>query len=528
MITADRSRAETDKVLAELELRLKEIYTRAYDTLRSRWDEYLLSLDDEIEKYRLERENAKGKELIEAQKKYASAVQKKTILDGRFRDLAATISENLANANKTALAYINGELPEVYALNYNGMGTLLVDEANLYHVGYTFDLVDADTVRRLVMDEGLDLLPYRELDEEVDTRWNVQKINGEVLQGILLGESMSAIALRLRNIIGMNEVSAIRNARTMITGAENRGRMDSMKRAESMGIILKKCWISSDDSRTRKWHMPWSFASLEVDLDEPFINDGGEIMYPGDPMAHPANIYNCRCTTGTEIVGFRENYLTNGRKTGIINHKDNIYREFQSGQEANDFFCGKDEADNSYSQWKDSLTHDETIAIYNYVGGGYIDLNNYLRKTGNWQQINAEKKEYIAQNLDSAISRYELKDNISVLRGVMNDVVDRLAVQYDVQSSIYELIGKKYIDNGYMSTTALHVGNNVAVCKPTVFDIEIPAGVGRGAYVNQFAGDYRDTEYEFLLKRGASFTILDVIEDIYAERYYIKMVMNDD
>ena len=32
------------------------------------------------------------------------------------------------------------------------------------------------------------------------------------------------------------------------------------------------------------------------DVDEPFVNRLGEIMYPGDPNADPANVWNCHCT----------------------------------------------------------------------------------------------------------------------------------------------------------------------------------------------------------------------------------------
>ena len=51
--------------------------------------------------------------------------------------------------------------------------------------------------------------------------------------------------------------------------------------------------------------MPGAFKSLEVDIDEPFQNDFGDIMFPGDPTADGANVYNCRCTLGYRVVGFK-------------------------------------------------------------------------------------------------------------------------------------------------------------------------------------------------------------------------------
>lgn len=226
--------------------------------------------------------------------------------------------------------------------------------------------------------------------------------------------------------------------------------------------------------------------------------------------------------------------LDKSEKSGIIEADLARYKQFDTGDEANDFFYYDGEKrgllakkQSKHAQWEKSLSKSENESIEDYTGGGYSDLNRYLRKIGDWQNINAEKEEFIAASLDSAIKRYELKDNITVQRGVMNDVIDILAEQNDVQESLDELVGKKYTDPGYLSTSALFE-NRVATSKPTVFEIEIPAGVGRGAYVNSLAGQYQDVEYEFLIKRNASFTIKEVKEEeINGEfRYYVKLVMD--
>ena len=129
-------------------------------------------------------------------------------------------------------------------------------------------------------------------------------MQSELLQGILQGESIPKIARRMENVVGMNRDSAVRNARTMVTGAQNSGRMDGMRRAENMGIILKRIWMSAEDGRVRKAHR--ELDGQVRGMDEPFVNALGDIMYPGDPHAKPANVYNCRCTLGTDIIGFRD------------------------------------------------------------------------------------------------------------------------------------------------------------------------------------------------------------------------------
>jgi hypothetical protein len=100
----------------------------------------------------------------------------------------------------------------------------------------------------------------------------------------------------------MNETSAIRNARTSVTSAENKGRMDMLHGAEDKGVQTMKVWMATSDSRTRDAHA--ELDGEEAYVDEPFYNEFGKIMYPGDPDADPANVYNCRCSLGYHVIGF--------------------------------------------------------------------------------------------------------------------------------------------------------------------------------------------------------------------------------
>jgi uncharacterized protein with gpF-like domain len=132
----------------------------------------------------------------------------------------------------------------------------------------------------------------------------MKRINAEVLQGILQGESMDKIAKRIMNVQEMNKDAAIRSARTIVTGAENKGRQDSYARAEADGIILQKQWLATDDGRTRHWHA--ELDGQTVEQDGVFSNAVGLIKYPGDPSAHPSNVYNCRCSMRAVVKGFKK------------------------------------------------------------------------------------------------------------------------------------------------------------------------------------------------------------------------------
>ena len=290
---ADKAHRLTDEKLEEMEKRLSAIYSRAEKEIQKTADEYFarFAKQDEAKRKLLEQ----GKITEEEYTKWRKG---KVMYGKRFAEMKEQCAKQLLNVNQTAVAYINGELPEVYALNYNALESA-VDGVG----GYSFTLVDADTVRNLaVTDESL--LPYKEIDPAKDIPWNMKKINAETLQGILQGESMDKIANRMMNVQEMNKTQAIRSARTIVTGAENKGRQDSYARAEDDGIVMKREWIATNDSRTRHWHA--ELDGVEVDVDEPWVNDFGEIMFPGDQSADPANTYNCRCSMRAKVIGFKK------------------------------------------------------------------------------------------------------------------------------------------------------------------------------------------------------------------------------
>ena len=290
---ADKAHLLTDKKLEEMEKRLSAIYSEAQGDIQRKANEYFA---------KFEKADAEKRKLVKAGKmtddEYRTWRQGKIMYGKRFTAMKEDIAKQLLNVNQTATAYINGELPEVYALNYNALADT-VDGVG----GYSFTLTDRDTVKHLATTDK-SLLPFRELDPAKDIPWNMKKINSQVLQGIVQGESIPKIAKRIGNVQEMNKDASIRSARTIVTGAENKGRMDSYQRAQDDGIILEKEWLAAIDGRTRDWHAELDGQTRLV--DEPFENAIGKIMFPGDPSADGANVYNCRCTLVSRVKGFKK------------------------------------------------------------------------------------------------------------------------------------------------------------------------------------------------------------------------------
>ena len=296
---ADKAHILTDKILEEMERHLSAIYSRAKKEVGETWARYMKESSKEIdelqEAYDIAKKSGDRDEIKRTGKELGRAKREVTIKNKHYKALTESLAREISHINEIAVAYINDQLPEVYVMNYNALKES-VDGVG----GYVFELVDADTVKHLALTDK-SLLPYKKLDLRKDIPWNMKKINSEVLQGIIQGESMDKIAKRIGNVQEMNKNASIRTARTIVTGAENKGRFDSYQRASADGIILEEEWIATNDRRTRHSH---AIMDGEIKgVDGKFSNG---LEYPGDPNGRPEEVYNCRCAMGAKVLGFRK------------------------------------------------------------------------------------------------------------------------------------------------------------------------------------------------------------------------------
>ena len=292
----DYAHKETDKQLALLEQRISKIYEQAAGELAETVKTYFEQFDkrDAAMLEKLE----KG-EITEQQYKQWRLAQ---IGRGkRFEALRDKVAKRYTDANATAVAYVNDATPGIYTLNRNYAAYKIEQVSD----SADFTLWDEQTVRRLVVEQP-DLMPYyppqRALQRGIDLKYGKQQITASVTSSILQGKGIGKIADDLQSRIrDMNRASAIRTARTAVTGAQNAGRLDTYSAARDMGIKLKKRWLATLDGRTRHEHR--ILDGQTVDIDKPFTVDGYELMYPGDTSAPGYLVYNCRCTQIAELDG---------------------------------------------------------------------------------------------------------------------------------------------------------------------------------------------------------------------------------
>lgn len=300
MANSDLGHKLTDKELAKLERRIAKLYREAGKELQATIDAYFEQFakrDEEMKALIGTMQN--GKEWTEADYKQWRLNQ---IGRGeRFQAMRDKVAHRVTDANAVAVSYTNDATPGIYSLNRNYSAYTIERVAG--NVG--FDLWDEQTVKRLMVEQP-DLMPYypakRALKRGIDLAYGKKQITASVTSSILQGKSTKHMADDLqKRITTMSRDSAIRTARTAVTGAQNAGRMDSYAAAEKMGINLKREWVATLDNRTRHAHA--MLDGQQADIDKPFKVDGYDIMFPGDTSAPGYLVYNCRCTTIAVVDG---------------------------------------------------------------------------------------------------------------------------------------------------------------------------------------------------------------------------------
>ena len=292
----DVGHEQTEKILQALERRIAQVYAEARDGVKQTIEKYWAGL---VERDRYMRALVQKGEIT--QDYYVQWLQNQIGRGERFEALQSQLAERVTNAAETAYAYINDATPSVYSLNRN-YGAYTIERV-AGSVGFT--IWDESTVRRLLVQQP-ELMPYyppkKALKRGIDLEWGKKQIRAAIQSGILQGKSIGKIANDLqRRIPDMSRKSALRAARTAMTGAQNGGRQDSYEAAVKMGIRMKKRWIATLDGRTRDSHR--KLHGKTVDVDEKFPNG---LMFPGDPRGDAKELYQCRCDMVAIVEGVND------------------------------------------------------------------------------------------------------------------------------------------------------------------------------------------------------------------------------
>ena len=540
MATSDLGHKLTDKELAKLERRIAKLYREAGKELQTTIDAYFEQFakrDEEMKALIGTVQN--GKEWTEADYKQWRLNQ---IGRGeRYQAMRDKVAQRATEANAVAVSYTNDATPGIYSLNRNYAAYTIEQVAG--NVG--FDLWDEQTVKRLMVEQP-DLMPYyppkRALKRGIDLAYGKKQIAASVTSSILQGKSIKHMADDLqKRITTMSRDSAIRTARTAVTGAQNAGRMDSYAAAEKMGIKLKKEWLATLDARTRHSHA--MLDGEQVAQDKKFSNG---CRFPGDPQGPPWEIYNCRCTliaavdgvdtstaqrrvrnpaTGqaevisnmsyAEWAGWKKDtkQVASAAKSDIIKAKPEIKPVTLSLSNLEEL----EKWQNEYYATNSSVefTKKANPNISKYSGGAYSAINAVERGGAAYEKAlrcygNLDGYKEISDGVSAEISKFKLSTDLNVKR-VVGDVGYITGGGSSVDDMVAS-IGKLYTEKGFTSTTIaqdaqLPFGGHKDT--QTVLDIIVPKST-RGAYIYKMADN--PAEFEFLIDRGTTYKVLDAGE----------------
>lgn len=292
--SADPAHKETDRIIAGLEKKLKTAYSKAYGDAAEKFMQYMAAFDRKDAAHRADVAAGRWTE-----QEYTDWRRNQLLYADTLAGIRDTIAKDLHNTDKIAMQMVRDQQVDVYALNHN-YATYEVEHGLGIDTSYT--LYDHDTVERLMKDDP-QLLPkpsarrQREIDAK-DIAWNQQKLTSAFTASILSGDSIPKMAQKISEVAEMDRHAAVRNARTMCTGAENAGRSNGYKRAEAMGIDLKQQWVATLDGRTRDSHRELDGEIIKV--GEKFSNG---CRFPGDPEGAARETYNCRCALVAVVNG---------------------------------------------------------------------------------------------------------------------------------------------------------------------------------------------------------------------------------
>lgn len=262
---------KTDARLKELEKQIKSVYTKAYQDLKAEASSVLAKIE-------------LNPDMPLSQKMALMAKY------DRLNTLSTQMAKTAYEANSTAQKMINDEMVNIYKLNYNESAEKL-----------GFALTDNIAVKKILKQEEN---PFNMISSLRDKEGIRNQMKGELMQGLLRGESINKIARRFKNVSEKSLKDSIRIARTETTRVQNSAKMDVGKEGQRLGFNMWKRWVTTvgdylpnGKPRTREDHL--AMNGVEVSQDEPFVlPDGSKMMFPGDISmgAPPEQVINCRCT----------------------------------------------------------------------------------------------------------------------------------------------------------------------------------------------------------------------------------------
>ena len=304
-----------DRIERDIQRRIQRVYQKALDKSTKNIAEFLqiVAKVDSGEKqppvyYRTDEQKALWRQGFLAQELQRLHVQE-------------LITEEIARAGAKAEGIIREATADVYLDNYAETVSVIEDRAAKLGVNASFAMPKRQEVRTLLDERNgvFSKIAYQNMGSDTYIR---QKLQSEMAQATILGESQRKILERIRNVTGQSVSQAKRVAQTERNRVQSQARFDAAQAAAEQGVETYSEWRCRF-VRSRDTHM--ARHGVRVRQGECF--PGCNLRYPGDPNGSAKEVINCHCYLQVGVLLHDETLDENGN----IVKKDSLQSGAGSG-----------------------------------------------------------------------------------------------------------------------------------------------------------------------------------------------------
>jgi len=213
-------------------------------------------------------------------------------LEKLLKEVSEQINEHDIEMRKEIHVLLNDQYKESYY-----RAAWILETSAAAKLAYT-------TVKDEVIDEAINsVFTGLTLNERLERRRYeiIISMRESITRGLVEGQTYGQMSAEIKKVLEGDLVKANRIVRTESKRIRETGALNSVKHAESKGIIMKKKWRTVADERVRNTHK--KLDGVTLDIDEKFKIEGTDYKAEAPTMFGVASLdINCRCYLTYEIV----------------------------------------------------------------------------------------------------------------------------------------------------------------------------------------------------------------------------------
>lgn len=269
-----------------------------------------MDLNKELDKILKENEdkivNEYGIAIADIKKVLAEAFENYSNKDGILTREEMVKFGRLAKLEKFLIEQIQKLTKNQISLTQSAMATMFV--ASYYRYGYfiekqvelsIYKTLTSKVVTQMILNP-LDLIKWDERVKE-NTTTLVRQLREILVTGLAQGQSLPKMSRQVTERLNIGANKAKRIVRTECRRVQEQANLQTMEEAQTRGVITKKMWVSTLDTRTRDTHK--HLDGQKVEIDGEFKSRSGFTAKAPHQFGVPHEDINCRCTMIAFIEG---------------------------------------------------------------------------------------------------------------------------------------------------------------------------------------------------------------------------------